>query len=81
MSVNLKQELHQARQLVHRGRDEPGVQALLQLAKAEQEQALKAWTSAEGPALTAFQAKYNSMQVIIDFITKAPVEFKSPERI
>jgi hypothetical protein len=51
--------------------------ALLQLARAEQATALTAWTHAEGPALTAYQSKYNSMQTIIDFITKEPVQFKT----
>ena len=76
MQQNLKQGLYQARLLVHRNRDEPGLQALLQLAEAEQRTALASWTHAEGPALVACQSKYNSMQTIIDFITKSPLQFK-----
>ena len=71
---NLKQELRNARLLVHRHQSDPGVQALLQLAQADRDMALAAWRQASGQDLVACQAQYNTCQAIIDYITKPPVQ-------
>lgn len=57
-----------------RGQAEPGVRALLQLAQAERDMALASWRQAAGDDLVAWQARYNTFQTIIDYITKSPVK-------
>jgi hypothetical protein len=50
------------------------VRALLQLAQAERDMALASWRQAAGDDLVAWQARYNTFQTIIDYITKSPVK-------
>ena len=71
----LKQELHEAKLVLHKEQGTPAVRALLLMLEHERGQALTSWRSAVGPDLVACQAKYNAAQTAIDFITKPPVEF------
>lgn len=65
--------------MVYKGQNEPGLRALLLLAEAKRDAALAAWRRASGPDLVAYQAEYNAMQAIVDFITKQPTEFGAPD--
>jgi hypothetical protein len=42
------------------------------------DRALQNWTRAQGPDLVKFQSEYNTVQDVIDIITKAPREFQKP---
>jgi hypothetical protein len=64
--------VHQAAQA------EPGLRALLKLAMIRRDRALQNWTRAQGPDLVKFQSEYNTVQDVIDIITKAPREFQKP---
>lgn len=76
----IREREQELRKQVNESRFEAGLTALLALAKIEQEKALAQWTRASGTDLVKYQSEYNAMQRMIDFMTKAPREFKQPNR-
>ena len=76
----LREREQELRKQVNECSFEAGLTSLLALARIEQERALAQWVRASGTDLVKYQSEYNAMQRMIDFITKAPREFKQPNR-
>jgi hypothetical protein len=71
----IRGEEQELRRVVHQASFEPGLMAMLALARVEQAKALAQWRRATGSDLVKYQAEYNTMQGVVDFIIKAPREF------
>lgn len=82
-SQQLRANEHDLRLTVFQaGQFEPGLRALLELAKLEREQALASWRRAATPEeLIRQQTRYNSAQMMIDFVTQEPPKFNENGRL
>jgi len=81
MDNKVRGQERELRELLHRESQSPGVRALVALAVVERDMALATWRRARGEEeMARHQSRFNSMQDIIDLITKRPEQFQVAEQ-